>query len=165
MRMTNQILRHGIYILCLYKNHKPFSSKKPKRRPSWSRILPYYNNQVFYFSPPASFRTLATMKICNNVLFELQAELCQMMASPRRISIVEIPGRGECNVGDCPEGSAMSGRSFDKGMVSDSGTTYFRLFQWLERSLSIRKTIPPLRRPPRLSFQSLENHFKSSGAR
>jgi DNA-binding transcriptional ArsR family regulator len=43
------------------------------------------------------------MKPCNLELFELQAELYQMMANPKRIAIVELLSHGEKCVGSIVE--------------------------------------------------------------
>ena len=51
----------------------------------------------------ATFCILEIMKQCNYQLFELQAELCQMMANPKRIAIVEILSQGEQSVGAIAE--------------------------------------------------------------
>ena len=83
-------------------------------------------------------RTLATMKPCNFQLFELQAELYQMMANPKRIAIVEILSQGECCVGQLAKALETSVSAVsqhlrtmkDKGVVlnrKDAQTVYYRL--------------------------------------
>ena len=83
-------------------------------------------------------RILAIMKTCNLELFELQAELCQMMANPKRIAIVEILGRGECSVGELAEALSTSISTVsqhlrtmkDKGVVvnrKEAQTVYYHL--------------------------------------
>jgi len=78
------------------------------------------------------------MKQCNYQLFELQAELCQMMANPKRIAIVEILGGGEQCVSFIAEAldSSVSAISQhlrtmkDKGVVvnrKEGQTVYYHL--------------------------------------
>ena len=78
------------------------------------------------------------MKQCNFQLFELQAELCQMMANPKRIAIVEILSQGEQNVGAIADEleSSISAVSQhlrtmrDKGVVvnrKEGQTVYYHL--------------------------------------
>jgi len=78
------------------------------------------------------------MKPCNFELFELQAELCQMMANPKRIAIVEILSQGECSVGELAEALSTSVSTVsqhlrtmrDKGVVvnrKDAQTVYYHL--------------------------------------
>lgn len=78
------------------------------------------------------------MKPCNLELFELQAELCQLMANPKRIAIVEILGGGEQSVGAIAEflGTSISAVSQhlrtmkDKGVVvnrKEGQTVYYHL--------------------------------------
>jgi len=78
------------------------------------------------------------MKQRNFELFELQAELCQLMANPKRIAIIEILGEGECSVGELAEalGTSISTVSQhlrtmkDKGVVvnrKEAQTVYYHL--------------------------------------
>ncbi len=78
------------------------------------------------------------MKPCNFELFELQAELCQMMANPKRIAIIEILGRGERSVGELAEALSTSISTVsqhlrtmkDKGVVvnrKEAQTVYYHL--------------------------------------
>ena len=78
------------------------------------------------------------MKQCNYELFELQAELCQMMANPNRIAIVERLGGGDQGVGSIAEalGTSISAVSQhlrtmkDKGVVvnrKEGQTVYYHL--------------------------------------
>ncbi len=78
------------------------------------------------------------MKTCNLELFELQAELCQMMANPKRIAIVEILSQGECSVGELAEALSASISTVsqhlrtmkDKGIVvnrKEAQTVFYRL--------------------------------------
>lgn len=78
------------------------------------------------------------MKPCNFQLFELQAELCQMMANAKRIGIVEILSQGECCVGELAKALETSVSTIsqhlrtmrDKGVVlnrKDGQTVYYRL--------------------------------------
>ena len=78
------------------------------------------------------------MKLRNSELFELQAELCQMMANPKRIAIVELLGQGECSVGELAEALSASTSTVsqhlramrEKGMVGnrkEAQTVYYRL--------------------------------------
>ena len=78
------------------------------------------------------------MKPCNFQLFELQAELCQMMANAKRIAIVEILSHGECCVGKLAKTLDTSVSTVsqhlrtmkDKGVVinrKDGQTVYYSL--------------------------------------
>ena len=78
------------------------------------------------------------MKPCNFELFELQAELCQLMANPKRIAIIEILGDGERSVGELAESLSTSISTVsqhlrtmkDKGVVvnrKEAQTVYYRL--------------------------------------
>jgi len=78
------------------------------------------------------------MKPRNFDLFELQAELCQMMANPKRIAIIEILGRGERSVGELAEALSTSISTVsqhlrtmkDKGVVvnrKEAQTVYYHL--------------------------------------
>lgn len=78
------------------------------------------------------------MKLCNFAVFELQAELCQTMANPKRIAIVELLSQKECCVGELAEvlDSSVSATSQhlrtmkDKGIVvnrKEAQTVYYRL--------------------------------------
>ncbi len=78
------------------------------------------------------------MKPCNFELFELQAELCQLMANPKRIAIVEILSQGECSVGELAESLSTSISAVsqhlrtmkDKGVVinrKEAQTVYYHL--------------------------------------
>ncbi len=93
---------------------------------------------IFLLYQSGRVRTLATMKPCNFELFELQAELCQLMANPKRIAIIEILGDGECSVGELAEalGTSISTVSQhlrtmkDKGVVvnrKEAQTVYYHL--------------------------------------
>ncbi len=68
------------------------------------------------------------MKPCNFELFELQAELCQMMANPKRIAIIEILGGGECSVGELAEalGTSISTVSQHLRTMKDKGVVVNR---------------------------------------
>ena len=72
------------------------------------------------------------------MLFDLQAELCQMMSNPKRIAIVELLGHGEQSVGALAEAlsSSISATSQhlrtmkDKGVVinrKEGQTVYYQL--------------------------------------
>ena len=72
------------------------------------------------------------------MIFELQAELCQMMANPKRVAIVELLSEEECSVGELAKAlnSSISAVSQhlrtmkDKGVVinrKDAQTVYYRL--------------------------------------
>lgn len=78
------------------------------------------------------------MKPCNLEFYERQAELCQLMANPKRIAIIEILGNGEQSVGAIAEaiGTSISAVSQhlrtmkDKGVVvnrKDGQTVYYHL--------------------------------------
>lgn len=78
------------------------------------------------------------MKSCNFELFELQAELCQLMANPKRIAIIEILGNGECSVGELADALDTSISTVsqhlramkDKGVVvnrKEAQTVYYHL--------------------------------------
>ncbi len=78
------------------------------------------------------------MQPCNFELFELQAELCQMMANPKRIAIVDILSQGECSVGELAEALSTSISTVsqhlrtmkDKGVVTnrkEAQTVYYHL--------------------------------------
>jgi ArsR family transcriptional regulator, virulence genes transcriptional regulator len=78
------------------------------------------------------------MKSFNFKLFELQAELCQMMANPKRVALIDILGRGECSVGELAKAlsSSISATSQhlrtlkDKNVVlnrKDGQTVYYKL--------------------------------------
>jgi DNA-binding transcriptional ArsR family regulator len=78
------------------------------------------------------------MKLCNFQLFELQADLYQTMANPKRLAIVELLSHGEQSVGAIAEtiNSSVSAVSQhlrnmkDKNVVStrkDGQTVYYRL--------------------------------------
>lgn len=85
-----------------------------------------------------SLHILATMKPCNFQLFELQAELCQMMANAKRIAIVEILSQGEYCVSELAKALETTVSTIsqhlrtmkDKGVVlnrKDGQTVYYRL--------------------------------------
>jgi len=67
------------------------------------------------------------MKLCKLALFELQADLCQMMANPKRIAILELLGQREHSVGELAESLAISISAIsqhlrtmkDKGVVAN----------------------------------------------
>ena len=74
----------------------------------------------------------------NFELFELQAELCQIMANSKRIAIVEILSHGECNVSELAEALSTSVSTVsqhlrtmkDKGIVvnrKEAQTVYYHL--------------------------------------
>lgn len=79
------------------------------------------------------------MNIDKSKLFEMQAELCGMMANPKRLMILDVLSReGEANVGDIAEelGISVSAVSQhlrlmrDKNVVltrKDGHTVYYRL--------------------------------------
>ena len=78
------------------------------------------------------------MKPCNFEVYELQADLCQMMANPKRIAIVELLSQKECCVGElaealCSSVSAVSQHlrtMKDKGVVvnrKEAQTVYYHL--------------------------------------
>lgn len=78
------------------------------------------------------------MKLCNLELFELQAELCQMMANPKRIAIVEFLSQQEYNVSELATLLSISISAVsqhlrtmkDKGVVEnrkEAQTVYYRL--------------------------------------
>ena len=78
------------------------------------------------------------MKPCNFEIFELQAELYQTMANPKRLAIVELLSHGEKSVGNIAEAldSSVSAISQhlrnmkDKNVVvtrKDGQTVYYRL--------------------------------------
>jgi len=78
------------------------------------------------------------MKPRNYELYELQAELCQMMANPKRIAIIEILGDGECSVGELAQALSTSISTVsqhlrtmrDKGIVvnrKEAQTVYYHL--------------------------------------
>ena len=102
---------------------------------TYFRILLY---SIFLLYRSGHVCTLATMKPRNFELFELQAELCQMMANPKRIAIIEILGEGECSVGDLAEALSTSISTVsqhlrtmkDKGVVvnrKEAQTVYYHL--------------------------------------
>ena len=68
------------------------------------------------------------MKLCDFQLFELQAELCQMMANPKRIAIVEILSRGECCVSDLAQmlSTSVSTISQHLRIMKDKGVVLYR---------------------------------------
>ena len=78
------------------------------------------------------------MKPCNLEIFELQAELYQTMANPKRLAIVDLLSHGEKSVGNIAEAldSSVSAVSQhlrnmkDKNVVvtrKDGQTVYYRL--------------------------------------
>lgn len=78
------------------------------------------------------------MKLCNLELFELQAELYQTMANPKRLVIVELLSHGEQSVGAIAETVSSSISSVsqhlrnmkDKNVVTtrkEGQTVYYRL--------------------------------------
>ena len=82
--------------------------------------------------------TFVIMKPCNQEIFELQAELYQTMANPKRLAIVELLSRGEKCVSAIAEAleSSVSAVSQhlrnmkDKNVVAtrkDKQTVYYRL--------------------------------------
>jgi len=81
---------------------------------------------------------LVIMKPSKLDLFELQAGLCQVMANPKRIAIVDILSAGESNVGDLAEALTTSISTVsqhlrimkDKNVVAsrkDAQTVYYHL--------------------------------------
>jgi ArsR family transcriptional regulator len=78
------------------------------------------------------------MKLHKFMIFELQAELCQMMANPKRVAIIELLSEAERSVGELAKAldSSISAISQhlrtmkDKGVVTnrkDAQTVYYRL--------------------------------------
>ena len=78
------------------------------------------------------------MKAHEFMIFELQAELCQIMANPKRVAIIELLSQEEHNVGELAKAldSSISTVSQhlramkDKGIVvnrKEAQTVYYRL--------------------------------------
>jgi ArsR family transcriptional regulator len=52
--------------------------------------------------------TYASMKIKNYEVFNLHAELCKVMASPKRLMIIDMLGKRDMNVGEIAETLGMN---------------------------------------------------------